>query len=197
MEERKINNKRKSKTFFDDKLKTEIAKRSVEVAPDSEFLNIMIELFSSEEKDASKNKRYYFKIEMLVLIFSSLSGLLSAFAVVGIWSEIGEIVMGMLSAAISAASACLIGIKGLCQYRETWLRHRKCVNEFLEECRLYAGYLGEYEAYRDDPNLETAENRKKKQIHEEDKWFMFKTKLVKIQSQSNQEFISNMNKKEK
>lgn len=177
------------------KLQKQMEKRIHGVDPEDQFLDYIILLIDREKNAADRNKRLYFCSETAVLFCSCMTAFLGGVSAGGGISEQGVATAGIVVAVVSSVSAFLIGMRGLWKWQETWLRHRGFVNRCNEEFRKFANYVGEYEAYLWKESESEEENRKQAAEHEKEKAAKFKTMVLGLMEQNNNQFLRNMGQK--
>lgn len=187
-------NKEIPQSVLSDALKGQLQRRIHNVDPEDNFLDSICGVFCIEKGQSDQNKNKYFGAETAILILNGLVTLISAISSGSNWDVKVISALGMITAVLSGSTTILIGLKGLRQWRETWLRHRNCLNLFYLECYQYAycvGIYAEYNAKQNAIKLEEAEEYERQMLHK------FKTAVITILSENNLEFMANMKRNDK
>lgn len=183
---------KKGSRVLNEEVEKKVLERIRAVDENENFLNGMISAFEREKAESDRSKKWHFLIETIVLVLSAFLTLLSAVGSGGNWPVPVGNIFGIISAVISAVITCLIGFRGLRQWQETWLRHRKCLNLFYIECYSYAYGIGKYIAY--DENAADSEEKKNENrlSHEKKMLNNYKESVVGILVHNHEEFMKNM-----
>lgn len=172
-----------------------VSERIRNVNPDDRFLEMFIPLLEREMQDSDRNKKYYFRTEYAILLLSALSGFIGVLSTGQLFLDKIEVALGVLASLISFTITCLIGIRALRQRRETWLRHRNCLNACCMECYRYANRTEPYPEYIIDVKDEGQQVNEERRKHELEQLQKFKSRLLDLFAQNSQRFLDNMSEK--
>lgn len=183
---------KKNSKVLNEEIEKKVLERIYAVDANDNFLNGIISAFEKEKTESDRNKKWHFLIETIVLVLSAFTTLLSAIGSGVNWPVPVGNIFGIVSAVISAAITCLIGIRGLRQWQETWLRHRKCLNQFYIECYNYAYKIGKYIAYDRSAAIPDEIRNEERLAYEERMFNDYKETVVGILVHNQEEFMKNM-----
>lgn len=148
-------------------------------------------MFLREDKQALKNRDFYFGSELTILILTATATVLNLL-VASYSSGILSSVAGVAAATATASVTAIIGFREIKNYRETWLRHRDSVQKYRILCHNYAFGGKGYEYFGGRAAVYT--NGEEAMQHEIEMYNKFKNGVLELIEARYDEFKKNMKK---
>lgn len=144
------------------------------INPGDTFIDYFLPFLNDEIQKGNRSRNNYFCVEKTIIVLSFATGIFSAIRE----SSNALLQSGMINSITVISSfglTALLALKGLCKYRETWLRHRSFTNKAITESIRFINGIGAYNGVKEDQAL-----------------IMYKEKILWLCENTNNTFEENM-----